>query len=75
MTDWDWVNRLELQIAQLEARLHAQEIQIGGLLLRVAKAETERDTARSIAVALENDLARQLAGIVNVPLIGSTRDE
>ena len=70
MTDWDRVNRLELQIAQLEARLHAQELQIGGLLLRVAKAETERDTARTIAVTLENDLARQLAGIVHVPLVG-----
>ena len=63
MTDWTRQQRIELELLQHQAT-------IGDLRLRLAVALQERDTARSLAVGLENELVALQQGIVMVPWTG-----
>ena len=60
---WDRINRTELELLQKNAI-------IGDLQLRLAVALQQRDTARRIAVDLENEVAALRDGIVLVPSWG-----
>ena len=63
MSSWDRIQRTELELLQKNAI-------IGDLQLRLAVALQQRDTARRIAVDLENENAALQAGVVMVPVLG-----
>ena len=71
MTDWDRLNRIELQLLETEALLHRERQTTGDLLIRLARMEIERDSARTVAVTLENEIAARLAHAVDVPYWGT----
>ena len=60
---WDRINRTELELLQKNAI-------IGDLQLRLAVALQQRDTARRIAVDLEQENAALRDGVVMVPSWG-----
>ncbi len=74
MSGWDRIQRLEIEMAQLRARLLRMDNL--NLLLKdeLAQALRERDTARSIAMRLEEETHMLWGGkkpdIVMVPLVG-----
>ena len=63
MSTWDRIQRTELEMMQKDAI-------IGDLRLRLAVALQQRDTARRIAVDLEQENAALRDGVVLVPVLG-----
>lgn len=77
MTAWDRIQRLELELQQLDRRLRSEQQMLtdcaNDYRERWLRAVQERDHARDVAVALEQELAARDAGIVIVPVIGEAK--
>ena len=73
VTDWNRLNRLELDLAQGRAQRDADLLTIGDLLTKCARLTIERDTARSVAVRLEQENHELAKDTVLVPLRGEAR--
>ena len=56
MSDWDRIQRLEMDMAQLRARILRMDNLNLHLMDELAQAQRERDTARGIAMRLEEEV-------------------
>ena len=68
---WDKVQRLELELADKDAQLRSLRLEVGALLRVAARHAIDRDTARAVAVRLEQELAYEQSRVVNVPIVGT----
>ena len=71
VSDWSRIQRIELELAQARAQRDADLLTLGDLLTKCARLTIERDSARAVAVRLEQELAYEQSRVVNVPIVGT----
>jgi hypothetical protein len=71
--NWDRIQSLELELAQLRARIKRMDDINLHLLDEVETLTAQRDTARRIAMRLEEECHALAVDMVNVPYRGEAR--